>query len=159
MIAAKLADWRHFFTGPTWTAAFEFLERLPADSPDNDGLDSIQGDDLLYRVMSYPTRGPENTTVEAHERYVDIQMSLEGSEAIDWFSRDGLTLTTPYDEKNDYMLFARPDRVTGTVINRPGYFSVFFPEDGHTAQQIVGGEIENVRKVVIKVLLDRVRPV
>lgn len=158
MIAAKLADWRQYFSGPTWTKAFAFLENIPRDSADDDGLVPIDGDDILYRVMTYPTRGPEGTTVEAHERYVDIQMSLEGSEAIDWFSRDGLTLTQAYDEKDDYLLFARPDRVSGTVINRPGYFSVFFPDDGHTAQQLVGDTSETVRKVVIKVRLDLVQP-
>tara|TARA_R110001592_G_scaffold99251_1_gene282924 strand:+ start:329 stop:820 length:492 start_codon:yes stop_codon:yes gene_type:complete len=158
MIAAKLSDWRQHFSGPVWTQAFEFLETLATDSADNDGLVSIDGDTLLYRVMSYPTRGPEGTTVEAHEKYIDIQMSLDGSEAIDWFSRDGLTLNKAYDSENDYLLFDRPDHVTGTVNNRPGYFSVFYPDDGHTAQQLVGGASENVRKVVIKVLLDAVQP-
>ncbi len=158
MIAAKLADWRQYFSGPTWTKAFEFLENIPTDSPDDDGLVPIDGDKLLYRVMTYPTRGPEDTTVEAHERYVDIQMSLEGSEAIDWFSRDGLKLIRAYDEADDYLLFARPEAVSGTVVNRPGYFSVFFPDDGHTAQQLVGGTSETVRKVVIKVRLDLVQP-
>jgi biofilm protein TabA len=157
MIAAKLTDWRLHFSGPVWAEAFEFLEKLPTDSPDNEGLVPIDGDTLLYRVMSYPTRGPEDTTVEAHEQYIDIQMSLEGAEAIDWFTRDGLTLHTAYDEENDYLLFDRPDHVTGTVYNRPGYFSVFYPGDGHTAQQLVGAEVENVRKVVIKVRLDKVR--
>ncbi len=156
MIAAKLADWRQHFSGPVWTQAFEFLEQLPKDSADNDGLVSIDGDTLLYRVMSYPTRGPEGTTVEAHEKYIDIQMSLEGAEAIDWFSRDGLTLNKAYDAENDYLLFDRPNHVTGTVFNRPGYFSVFYPDDGHTAQQLVGDTPTPVRKVVIKVLLDAV---
>jgi len=156
VIAARLADWRQHFNGPVWAKAFEFLENLPVDSPDNDGLVPIDGDTLLYRVMSYPTRGPEGTTVEAHERYIDIQMSLEGAEAIDWFSRDGLTLNKAYDEENDYLLFDRPDYVTGTVYNRPGYFSVFYPGDGHTAQQLAGPASEPVRKVVIKVRLDAV---
>ena len=158
MIAAALDQWRNYFTGPTWTTAFEFLEKLPSDAPDGDGLTSILGDELLYRVMSYPTRGPEDTTVEAHEKYVDIQMSLEGSEAIDWFELDGLTVRSPYDAEKDYALYDRPARVTGTVVNRPRYFSVYFPEDGHTAQQIVGGQVAHVRKVVIKVKLSCVRP-
>lgn len=158
MIAAALEQWRNYFTGPIWTTAFEFLERLPVDSPDNDGLVSIQGDELRYRVMTYPTRGPEETTVEAHEQYVDIQMSLQGTEAIDWFELDGLTVRSPYNGENDYALYDRPAHVTGTVVNRPGYFSVYFPEDGHTAQQMVGGAVETVRKVVIKVKLSSVRP-
>lgn len=158
MIAAALADWRNYFTGPTWTTAFEFLETLPADSPDGDGLTSICGDELLYRVMSYPTRGPEGTTVEAHEKYVDIQMSLEGTEAIDWFELDGLTVCSPHDGEKDYVLYDRPAQPTGTVINRPRYFSVFFPEDGHTAQKSADGLSEMVRKVVIKVKLSCVRP-
>lgn len=158
MIAADLSLWRNYFTGPIWTTAFEFLEKLPADSPDNDGLVPIQGDELLYRVMSYPTRGPEGTTVEAHEKYVDIQMSLEGTEAIDWFELDGLEVNSPYNDEHDYALYERPAQPTGTVVNRPRYFSVFFPEDGHTAQKSATGVSENVRKVVIKVKLSCVRP-
>jgi YhcH/YjgK/YiaL family protein len=157
MIAAKLSDWRLYFDGPVWTQAFQFLEKLPVDSPDNDGLVPLDGDTLLYRVMSYPTRGPEGTTVEAHEKYIDIQMSLDGAEAIDWFTRDGLTLQQAYDEENDYVLFQRPESITGTVLNRPGYFAVFYPDDGHTAQQIVDGNPAPVRKVVIKVRLDAVK--
>lgn len=159
MITTKLADWRHFFSGPTWSAAFEFLEALPAGSPDNDGLVPIRGDELLYRVMSYPTRGTEGTVVEAHEKYIDIQMSLDGTEGIDWFSLDGLTVSKPYDPALDYVLYERPERATGTVINRPRYCSIFFPQDAHTAQLVVGGQVEPVRKVVIKVRLDLVRPV
>lgn len=158
MIAARLSDWRRHFSGPVWTQAFEFLEALPVDSPDNEGLVPLDGDTLLYRVMSYPTRGPEGTTVEAHDRYIDIQMSLEGAEAIDWFDRDGLTLHQAYDDTNDFVLFERPEAITGTVYNHPGYFSVFYPNDGHTAQQLVGGAPETVRKVVIKVRLDAVAP-
>ena len=158
MIAADLAEWRNYFTGPIWTTAFEFLERLPVDSPDGTGLESILGDDLLYRVMSYPTRGPEGTTVEAHEKYVDIQMSLEGTEAIDWFVLDDLAVDTPYNSELDYVLYQRPAQPTGTVVNRPRYFSVFFPEDGHTAQKSATGVSEQVRKVVIKVKLASVRP-
>jgi YhcH/YjgK/YiaL family protein len=158
VIAADLSLWRNYFTGPTWTTAFEFLEKLPADSPDNDGLVPIVGDELLYRVMSYPTRGMEGTTVEAHETYVDIQMSLEGTEAIDWFVLDGLEVNSPYNSEKDYALYERPAQPTGTVVNRPRYFSVFFPEDGHTAQKSAAGVSENVRKVVIKVKLSCVRP-
>lgn len=158
MIATDLSLWRNYFTGPTWTAAFEFLEKLPADSPDGDGLTSIVGDELLYRVMSYPTRGMEGTTVEAHETYVDIQMSLEGTEAIDWFVLDGLEVNSPYNSEKDYALYERPAQPTGTVVNRPRYFSVFFPEDGHTAQKSADGVSEMVRKVVIKVKLSCVRP-
>jgi YhcH/YjgK/YiaL family protein len=158
VIAADLSLWRNYFTGPTWTAAFEFLEKLPSDAPDGDGLTSILGDELLYRVMSYPTRGMEGTTVEAHEKYVDIQMSLEGTEAIDWFVLDDLEVNSPYNDEKDYALYERPAQPTGTVVNRPRYFSVFFPEDGHTAQKSADGVSEMVRKVVIKVKLSCVRP-
>lgn len=49
MIAAALDQWRNYFTGPTWTTAFEFLERLPSDAPD--GLDDAA------RRFQHPKRG------------------------------------------------------------------------------------------------------
>lgn len=158
MIAARLADWRHYFQGPVWESAFAFLEQLPVGSPDNDGLVPIPDSALRYRVMSYPTRGPEGGVIEAHDTHVDIQMSLVGAEAIDWYERSGLVASQPYDAENDYVLFEKPGSITGSVINAPGYFSVYFPEDAHMAQQMVGGVVETVRKVVIKVPLSLVRP-
>jgi len=159
MIAARLADWRHYFNGPTWEAAFNFLEGLPAASPDTaDMLPLPDGSPLRYRIMSYPTRGPEEGIIEAHDQNVDIQLSLDGAEAIDWYERSGLTVSKPYDHENDYLLFEKNGAPTGTVVNSPGYFSVYFPEDAHMAQQKVGGVVENVRKVVIKVPVVLVRP-
>lgn len=158
MIAAKLTDWRHYFTGPAWEQAFTFLEQLPADSADSGDLIPLGDNGLFYRVMSYPTRGPEDGIIEAHDRYVDIQLSLDGTEGIDWFARSGLTAKMPYNAENDVVLFEAPAAETGTVRNCPGYFSVYFPEDAHRAQQRVGGTVETVRKVVIKVPVDRVRP-
>lgn len=158
MIAAKLSDWRNYFSGPTWEQAFTFLEQLPADSENSGKLLPLPESDLLYCVMTYPTRAPETGIVEAHDKYIDIQLSLGGTEAIDWYERSGLTIKTPYDAEKDLVLFEWPAPVSGTVINSPGYFSVYFPEDAHMAQQRAGGTIETVRKVVIKVPVADVRP-
>jgi YhcH/YjgK/YiaL family protein len=158
VISARLSDWRHYFSGPIWEEAFTFLEQLPLDSPNSGQLLPLPDESgLRYCVMTYDTCGPEGSLLEAHDLNVDIQLSLEGTEAIDWFERSGLEISTPYDPEKDYVLFHRPALATGTVINSPGYFSVYFPEDAHMAKQKAGGVSETVRKVVIKVPVAQVR--
>ncbi len=158
MIAAKLSDWRNYFSGPTWEEAFTFLENLPAGSENTGKLVPLsEGSALRYCIMSYPTRGPEEGIIEAHNVNIDIQLSLTGTEAINWYERSGLTAKTDYDPEKEFILFNPPASVSGTVINSPGYFSVYYPEDAHMAQQKIGDAIEEVHKVVIKVPVALVR--
>lgn len=157
MIFDRIENWRKYFSGPAWSRAFEYIESLGPDSPDAD-LVPLQGEDIYARIMSYPTCRPDEAKLEAHDRYIDIQTSLVNCEGIDWFPRASLKIDVPYDPKKERVLFKRPNIVPARINNWPGMFSVFFPEDAHMPKLIVGGKPQFVKKAVVKVRVDLVRP-
>lgn len=121
---------------------------------DLSGLDKGQhelGDGVFVNVMSYQTRGPEDVVWEAHREYIDVQVVLSGRERVLWVGLDeGLTVTTPYGEKGDAVLFAGEDDGGGLVLE-PGRFAVFYPQDVHAPSLRVGEQAVEVHKAVYKV--------
>lgn len=157
MIVDRLDNWSARFGGPAWSRAFEFIASLHADSPEGDT--PLDGEKMFGRVMAYETRGPNGGILETHRNFIDIQTTLAGAEGIDWFPRETLEVTQPYDPERDVELYKRPDTVPVRADVYPGYFAVFFPADAHMAQQIVGGKREPIRKAVVKVHVDLVQGV
>lgn len=89
---------------------------------------------------------------EAHKKYIDIHVVLEGKEYVEVSHIDCLTNETAYDEARDIWFgdVAAESKFQGHL--EPGYFLVCFPEDAH----LVGAhqEIEtSVNKIVYKIAL------
>lgn len=150
MIHATLNNWSLYYNTAPWQCAFEFLASLSAASEDNIRI-SLQGDDIYAMIMSYQTCSPDESILETHDEYIDIQMSLANSEAIDWFPRHLLTVKEPYDPGLDRTFYHRPDIVPVRINNFPGYFSVFHSDDAHTPKLMTAARPEIVKKVVVKV--------
>jgi|GEM_PF-189166 len=152
MIVDTLENWPKYFRGnDVWRQAFAYLTSLTADTEPGE-MTSILDDRLRARVMRYSTMSPEQAVLEAHDKHVDIQMSLVNAECIDWFPRALLTPKTAYDTASDATFFERPDFAPVRVFNRPGAFTVLFPQDAHSPQLNPGQTPETVTKVVVKVL-------
>ncbi len=149
MIVDRIENWRRYGTGRAWKTVFSFLENLDADS-EADGRVALQGDDIYARIMSYPTRSPEEAVLEAHDQYIDIQLSLVNSERIGWFPRAALTVETPYNPEKDVVFFHKSAVPAARIDNIPGQFTVLFPQDAHMPQLMTGATPETVKKVVVK---------
>lgn len=91
----------------------------------------LQGDDLFINLDQPQLRSRETQKLEVHRRYVDVHFPLSGAEEVGWRSLDTLPCESeaPFDEKNDFALYAAPATVYFTVY--PGEFYVMFPEDAH----------------------------
>ncbi len=152
MIVDTLEHWKRYSDSPLWRRAFEHLLWLDADAADTE-MTPLEGEDLMARVMTYPTRPVADAVLEAHDRYVDIQMSISGGERIDWFPRAALAVETPYDPDSDAVFFERPGIAPVSIPNLPGRFAVFFPEDAHSPQLALDDTCALVKKVVVKVRL------
>ena len=130
---------------PSFATAFAMLRRsnvalLP------DGRIEIDGDDVHAVIVKGKGRTPEEGQLETHDRHIDIQYVVNGTDTIGWKAWKKLSQPDGvYDKEKDVTFFHdEPDSWTEV---RPGMFVIYFPEDAHMPM-ISSGELH---KVVIKV--------
>jgi YhcH/YjgK/YiaL family protein len=114
-----------------------------------DGRLEVDGNLLYATVASYATGARQERRFESHRKYIDIQVMLEGMEAIDVVSDKALAVTEAYDEARDVVFYTAP-RDFSTLLMRPGCFAVFYPQDLHRPGCSIGTS-RAVRKIVVKV--------
>lgn len=134
---------------PRFAQAFAFLRRADlATIPD--GRHVIDGDHLFAIIARGPARGRDKSPLEFHQRYIDIQYVVSGSDTIGWQPVEACrNLSTPYESDREVGFYAdAPD----TWLSVPaGFFAILYPEDPHAP--LAGTEAAH--KVVIKVELAR----
>jgi len=139
---------RYAHLHPGFGKAFQFLSHkglaaLPL------GRHEIEGARIYAILTRESGRSRERAMLEAHRRYVDIQVVLAGTDEMGWKARaDCRALAGAYQADKDIEFFG--DRPDAWVPVRVGQFAVFFPEDAH-APLVGTGEIH---KAVVKVALD-----
>jgi YhcH/YjgK/YiaL family protein len=102
-------------------------------------------------VSEYTTKEVNENGYEAHRQNIDIQYLLKGNEKIAYLPVEELSETKPYSEETDAAFYKVVSGHTPSNLPlRPGYFAIFFPQDGHMPQLCVK-EPEKVKKVVVKV--------
>jgi biofilm protein TabA len=117
-----------------------------------DGRMDIDGDRLYASVASYETGSREERRFEAHRKYIDVQVLLEGEECIDVSLEKDLSTLEAYDEKKDVM-FLKPPQHVASLPMRPGWFGVFYPHDIHRPGCHLR-EKRRVQKIVMKVAVE-----
>ena len=102
-------------------------------------------------VSEYVTKMGNEYGYEAHERFIDIQCVLNGEEKVSCSPVERLKETKTYSEEIDTAFYSTDFKHESTnLILQPGYFAVFYPQDGHMPQLCVD-EPQMVKKVVVKV--------
>lgn len=145
----------HIDTASLDECAHEGVRRAVAYAKEHDlsalepGRHDIDGDALFVNVCAYDTRAFEDCRFEAHRRYIDVQMVLEGEERIDVQFIDRLD-AEPFDEEADNMFL--DGEAAASVVMAPGTFVAVFPCDGHKPGIAVDGSVP-VKKAVFKVLV------
>ena len=136
---------RYLALNEGFAKAFEFLTRpdlqeLPV------GKYEIDGDRIYAMVAKEPGRKQEDALLETHEKYIDIQFILAGTDTMGWKPKSlCMQPTEGYDQTRDIQFFAdQPDAWLATA---SGAFAIFFPEDAHLPL-ISSGQIH---KVVVKI--------
>jgi biofilm protein TabA len=128
--------------------AFDFLLRpdlkeLPA------GKYEIDTDRVHAMVSKEHGRRKEDALLETHEKYIDIQLILAGTDEMGWKPKSLCKKPAgKYDQKNDEQIFM--DEPDAWISTQSGAFVIFFPEDAHMPL-ISSGQIH---KVVVKVAVD-----
>jgi biofilm protein TabA len=148
MVLDSLAQ-AHRYTSlhPAFARAFDFLTSTNLRSLEQ-GRHALDGDRLYVLLDHKDGRGREGARLEAHRRYIDIQLTIEGSEEIGW--RPTAECHQPsgeFDETKDIGFF--DDRPTTWLAVRPGRFAIFFPDDAHAP--LAGRGL--LKKAIVKIVV------
>lgn len=135
---------------PLFPRAFDYIRDtdLHALTP---GVHQIIDKQLFVIVEEANGRTRAEAKLEAHRKYIDIQLVLEGTDEMGWKAL--VDCHQPIDEHNaerDIRFFA--DEAATWISTPANHFCIFFPEDAH-APLIGNGPI---RKVIFKVAVDAV---
>jgi len=108
--------------------------------------------DIFAIEQSYGTQKSEKLFFESHIKYVDVQFLISGVEIVEVVHTDLLEVDSEYNEEGDYSL-CKVVPNSSKIIMKSGYFSVFFPEDGHMSGVQYGEESDVIHKTVVKIPL------
>lgn len=149
MILAKLTDAAHYLgIRPMLDEALQHMTPEFLSGVGEETL-RLQGDALYVTRFTYETVSPEESVFEAHRRYLDIHIMMEGEERIDLAHPD--TLIPDGESIGDFYPYAgEPEQ---SVLLSPGSFLVVFPGDAHRLK-LHTGERKTVSKVVFKILFE-----
>lgn len=133
---------------PGLAKAFEHLAEVDLAELKT-GEHEVEGRRLYMIAAQDPGRGREGARIEAHRKYIDIQIVVSGTEVIGWRRLEECEgVDEAYNAENDIGFFT--DEPTAWLELPPGTFAILFPEDAHAP---LAGE-GLVRKVVVKVAVD-----
>jgi YhcH/YjgK/YiaL family protein len=113
------------------------------------GKYTIEGDDIFAIVNEFETKPAKECELEAHQKHLDIQYIVKGTELFGYVPLKAQTPSTPYNADKDVSIYQ--DEVSYIRLT-PGMFIIFYPTDIH--QPEVQYEASSlVKKVVVKVRL------
>ncbi|MGO4937956.1 YhcH/YjgK/YiaL family protein [Fundicoccus sp. Sow4_H7] len=108
-------------------------------------------DNGFYFFVEGETLAADFGEYEAHQKYLDIQILLEGNELLYWSPIEALTETVAYDENKDITFFTGPSDHPFSITAGTAY--VLFPWDGHKAGRHIVTPM-TYKKAVIKIAID-----
>jgi YhcH/YjgK/YiaL family protein len=146
MVIDKIENYRLYSTLTKRLAkGFEFINNtdLITIAP---GKYEIDNDNLFAIVQEYDTKEEEDSVLEGHHNYIDIQYVIQGVELMGFTPLTNQEVVEENLEK-DYTFYKGE---TSMLRVEAGMFTLFFPEDLHRPG-VKAGQISKVKKVVVKV--------
>jgi len=135
----------NFKTALDWLKAQKWKD-LP------EGKTEIAGDSVYVLSQKYKSKPIGDCRYETHQKYIDIQILLNGVELVEVCAKDFLQTTVPYStEKDIEFLDGNPALFHRVVLSYPTAL-VLFSEDAHKPCIAVGSP-EDVEKIVLKVAI------
>ena len=148
MITDRLANLHRYEGDKRLTRAITFLDRADLKTL-ADGRYEIDGDAAYALVQRYTSKPPDRGRWEAHQRYADVQVVVEGTERLGYGPMAGFARGT-YDPAKD-VEFLTGD---GAFVQlAAGDFVVLWPGEAHMPG-MANGAPAPVTKVVVKIRMD-----
>lgn len=136
--------------GGNFETAARFLQGLDISSLEPKDYE-IDGEQVFAMFCEVDLRPYDEAKPEAHRRYADIQLVLDGCEGMLYAPIDSLTVATPYSEEADVAFYENPAEPSMLAL-KAGEFAVFMPWDAHTPNSTVGAHAHS-KKLLMKVKL------
>lgn len=139
----------HYYFNTLVSGSIDFILKMnfSFENPQNCTI----GTEGVYAIpQCYTPKKKEERSIEAHRKYIDIQVMMEGMEYLGYADESTLDFSG-YDEEHDTEL------LTGTLTFLPfpkDFFVILFPQDAHMPGVQGQGSTPTVKKIVIKVPLD-----
>ncbi|MDI3527628.1 MAG: hypothetical protein PWR03_1811 [Tenuifilum sp.] len=109
----------------------------------------IDNDNLIAIPSFNKARSANEAILESHDRYIDIQVCLQGEETFGWADRFACnSIAKPYNNENDITFYN--DKPTTYFTLKPNQYVIFFPNDCHAP--LIGSGL--IKKVVFKVKVE-----
>lgn len=133
---------------PNIALGLDFLKQMKPDT----AVGTYQINHRVKVIASeYETKMENEFGYEAHKKYIDIHYLLLGEERIACLPIERMKETKAYNEENDAAFYAVDLSLQPSYLSLlPGYFAIFFPQDGHKPQLCVDKPM-SVKKIVVKV--------
>lgn len=126
----------------------EFLSHTAKTGP-KEGRTDLCGEDLYALVQIYDTRPKEESVMEAHREYLDMQYIIEGEEY--FYIHDASKCIVKENQTPDRdFIFLECGEPAVKVKASAGMFVLLFPQDAHMPC-IQTEKREKVKKVVFKI--------
>jgi YhcH/YjgK/YiaL family protein len=134
---------------PSFPIIIDFLQTHNLESLST-GKISLKEDDLYINVDENKKKTKKEALLEAHRKYIDIQIPIDNSECIGYSPMVNCHIIhTPYQKDKDYIFFK--DKPQNYIYVQPGEFTIFFPSDGHAPAISENG----LKKIVIKIRIQQ----
>ena len=131
-------------------AAIEYLEKTDYKKL-ADGRHPVLGTDTVYaQVSHYETKNLADGKYEAHKKYYDIQLIVEGQEACHCLPLGELQEDGPFIEERDIGFYKGQNK--GYLSLEAGMFAIFFFEDAHMTSIDYEGKKSKNHKILVKIL-------
>lgn len=132
---------------PLMDKVIEFIEGNDLESLEP-GRIVLDGDNLFVNVNVQEAQTREQVPIEAHVKYLDIQIPVSADEEMGYMAESMLPAPSKeYSEESDVAFY--PGLCDTYLSARKGMFVVFFPGEGHAPAITENG----IRKLVVKVRL------
>ncbi len=148
MIYDRIENLSLYFGGKDRFCEIEGVLKEFLNAPFDSGRIDVDGDNVWCNVASYTVEAKDEVKYEAHRKYADVQIMVEGEEIIGYSNINDCTITEDFKPDND-IAFMTSDK--GVMIPlRKGYFMALYPEDAH-APCLKSENSDFAQKLVFKV--------
>lgn len=149
MIIDRLENKNSYYcVHPLIEEAFRFIDKC-VEVPKAPGRYEIKGVDLYAMVQEYTPSALETPRFETHDRYIDIQCMIAGSEYQRYAPKNKLKKTVPYDAEADIAFYAYDGNGSDLKLDT-GCFVIYFPQDGHMPS-VPDGIAGRCQRIIIKI--------